>query len=104
MMAFIMSPAAFTMARDGCWNSLKRFRPRLATSSRTVSKVAPGVVSLMKQRQETTSSNALYVKTIARGNLPVRWANGKGEKVQQSVDDQSSSSSLLQRGKLRERV
>lgn len=46
MMDFMMSPAALTIAREGCWKSLKRVRPRPATSSNTMSNRSASVVSL----------------------------------------------------------
>ena len=46
MMAFITSPAPFTMVRDGCWNSLNRVLPLAATFSSSVSNCLPSVVSL----------------------------------------------------------
>ena len=46
MIDFIMRPAALTMASEGCWKSLNNVRPRLATSSRTMSNFSASVVSL----------------------------------------------------------
>ena len=50
MMDFMMRPAAFTMAKDGCWNSLNSVRPRPATISRTMSNFSASVVSLQKMK------------------------------------------------------
>ena len=50
MMDFMMRPAAFTMAREGCWNSLNRVRPSPATSSSTISNFSASVVSLFRGR------------------------------------------------------
>lgn len=46
MIDFMMRPAAFTIARDGCWNSLNMTFPIPAINSRTRSNLSPSVVSL----------------------------------------------------------
>ena len=50
IMDFMMRPAAFTIAREGCWNSLNRVRPSPATSSSTMSNFSASVVSLFRWR------------------------------------------------------
>lgn len=44
-----MRPAALIIASDGCWNNLNKDLFKPAVSSRTISNIAPGVVSLHTQ-------------------------------------------------------
>ena len=46
MIDFMMSPAALTMASEGCWNSLNMTLPAPAISSSTMSNLSASVVSL----------------------------------------------------------
>ena len=89
MIAFMMRPAALTMASDGCWNNLNSPRLREAVSSSTISNIAPGVVSLGERRRGTVIKRG-GKRGRERGRereggesaSPVRRTNSKSNKVQ----------------------